>query len=56
VIEGAKALHQAVVEVFGAQALLQRCREHKKRTVTAALPERRRGSIRSAMNQAYATR
>jgi hypothetical protein len=31
-------------------------REHKKRTVTAALPERRRGSIRSAMNQAYATR
>ncbi len=56
VIDGAKALHKAVVEVFGAQALIQRCREHKKRNVTDALPERLRGSIRSAMNQAYATR
>src|SRR6202165_4293176 len=56
VIDGAKALHKAVVEVFGAHALIQRCREHKKRSVTDALPERLRGSIRSAMNQAYATR
>jgi putative transposase len=56
VIDGAKALHKAVVEVFGAQALIQRCREHKKRNVTEALPERLRGIIRSAMNQAYATR
>jgi hypothetical protein len=52
----AKALHKAVVEVFGAHALTQRCREHEKRKVTDALPERLRGSIRSAMNQAYATR
>jgi putative transposase len=56
VIDGAKALHKAVVEVFGAHALIQRCREHKKRNVTDALPERLRGSIRSAMNQAYTTR
>jgi putative transposase len=56
VIDGAKALRKAVVEVFGAHALIQRCREHKKRNVTDALPERLRGSIRSAMNQAYATR
>jgi putative transposase len=56
VIDGAKALHKAVVEVFGAHALIQRCREHKRRNVTDALPERLRGSIRSAMNQAYATR
>jgi putative transposase len=56
VIDGAKALHKAVVEVFGARALIQRCREHKKRNVTDALPERQRGSIRGAMNQAYATR
>ena len=28
VIDGAKALHKAVVEVFGAHALIQRCREH----------------------------
>ena len=56
VIDGAKALHKAVVEVFGAHGLIQRCREHKKRNVTDALPERLRGSIRSAMNQAYAMR
>lgn len=56
VVDGAKALHKAVVEVFGAHALIQRCREHKKRNVTDALPERLRGSIRSAMNQAYGTR
>jgi putative transposase len=56
VIDGAKALHKAVVEVFGARALIQRCREHKKRNVTDALPERLRAAVRSAMNQAYATR
>ena len=56
VIDGAKALHKAVVEVFGRRALIQRCREHKKRNVTDALPERLRAGVRSAMNQAYATR
>jgi putative transposase len=56
VIDGAKALHKAVREVFGDFALIQRCREHKKRNVTEALPERMRTSIRSAMQQAYATR
>jgi transposase-like protein len=55
VIDGAKALHKAVMEVFGARALIQRCREHKKRNVTDALPERLRAAVRSAMNQAYAT-
>ena len=56
VIDGAKALHKAVVEVFDAHGLIQRCREHKKRNVTDALPERLRATVRSAMNQAYATR
>jgi hypothetical protein len=42
--------------VFGARALIQRCREHKKRNVTDALPERLCAAVRSAMNQAYATR
>lgn len=56
VIDGAKALHKAVMEVFGARALIQRCREHKKRNVSEALPERLRSTVRSTMNQAYATR
>src|SRR5258708_30003842 len=55
-IDGAKALHKAVSEAFGAHGLIQRCREHKKRNVTDALPERLRAAVRSAMNQAYATR
>src|SRR3984893_14360348 len=56
VIDGAKALPKAVVEVFGAHALIQRCREHKRRNVTDALPEALRAAVRSGMNQAYATR
>jgi transposase-like protein len=56
VINGAKALHKAVVEVFGARALIQRCREHKKRNVSDALPERLRAWVRTAVNQAYTTR
>src|SRR5271170_957305 len=56
VIDGAKALHKAVVEVFGAHALIQRCREHKKRNVVDALPERLRASVRSTRSQAYAAR
>jgi len=56
VIDGAKALHKAISDIFGERALIQRCREHKKRNVTDALPERLRSSVRSAMSQAYATR
>jgi putative transposase len=56
VIDGAKALHKAVIETFGARVLIHRCHAHKKRNVTDALPERMRASVHSAMNQAYATR
>jgi putative transposase len=56
VIDGAKALHKAVIDTFGARVLIQRCHAHKKRNVTDALPERMRASLGSAMNQAYATR
>jgi putative transposase len=56
VIDGAKALRKAVLEVFGERALLQRCQAHNKRNVTDALPERMRSSVRNAMSQAYATR
>src|SRR5258708_2090192 len=45
VIDGAKALHKAVVQLFGSHALIQRCREHKKRNVTEALPERLRATV-----------
>jgi len=54
-IDGAKALHKAVAEVFGRRALIQRCRAHKQRNVSDALPERLRAGVRSAMVQAYAS-
>jgi transposase-like protein len=56
VIDGAKALHRALTDTFGDRALIQRCRQHKKRNVSDALPERMRSSVLSAMSQAYATR
>jgi putative transposase len=56
VIDGAKALRRAVIDTFGERALLQRCHAHKKRNVTDALPVRMRASVRTTMNQAYATR
>src|SRR5215472_2941461 len=55
VIDGAKALRKAVLEVFGARVLLHRCHAHKKRNVAEALPQRMRAPVHSAMNQAYAT-
>jgi hypothetical protein len=33
VIDGGKALRKAIVECFGALALIQRCQEHKRRNV-----------------------
>jgi putative transposase len=54
VIDGAKALKKAISDTFGSRALIQRCREHKKRNVAEALPDRLRAQTRGAMSQAYA--
>ncbi len=56
VIDGSKALASAVRDLFGARALIQRCREHKKRNVTDALPGPMRTATRQFLNQSYATR
>ena len=55
VLDGSKALASAVRDVFGARALIQRCREHKKRNITDALPKPMRTAMRQALNQAYAS-
>ncbi len=55
IIDGAKALRKAITDTFGTRVLIQRCREHKKRNVAEALPERMRAQTRSTMSQAYAT-
>jgi putative transposase len=54
VIDGVKALRQAVGEVFGRRALIRRCQVHKRRNVLEALPERSRAETHRALNRAYA--
>jgi transposase-like protein len=56
VIDGAKALRKAVVDVFGSKAVIQRCQVHKRRNVLDQLPDDKRASTKKAMDQAYATR
>lgn len=55
VIDGGRALHKAVRDVFGNRALIQRCHAHKKRNVIENLPQRMRAAVHSTMNRAYAT-
>jgi transposase-like protein len=42
VLDGSKALHKGVKEVFGERALIQRCRVHKLRNVVEHLPKEKR--------------
>ena len=53
VTDGAKGLHAAVREVFGAAAVLQRCQWHKRENVLAYLPDRHRASCRRKLQAAY---
>jgi transposase-like protein len=52
VIDRAKALRKGVTDSFGSRVRIQRCRQHKKRNVTDALPERMRAQVNSATSQA----
>ena len=45
VLDGSKALRSAVIKVFGATALIQRCTLHKRRNVTGYLPVDQRDAI-----------
>lgn len=53
VIDGSKAIRRAILEVFGASALVQRCQEHKRRNVLEHLPEELQASVGKAMNDAW---
>ena len=54
VIDGAKALAKAVRNVFGEQAIIQRCQVHKTRNVVDQLPDDMKPSVRQALREAYA--
>jgi transposase-like protein len=54
VIDGAKALAKAARNVFGEQAIIQRCQVHKTRNVVDQLPDDMKPSVRQALQEAYA--
>jgi putative transposase len=53
VIDGSKALRQAIDTVFGRANPVQRCRNHKVKNVLGYLPEELRGSVSAVMKSAY---
>jgi transposase-like protein len=53
VIDGGKALRRAIVDCFGALALVQRCQEHKRRNVIEHLPQELHASVGRAMRNAW---
>lgn len=53
VIDGSKALRTAINAVFGGQALVQRCRQHKLRNVVERLPRDQQGQAKSLMRAAW---
>jgi putative transposase len=53
VIDGGKALRKAIVQIFGATALIQRCQEHKRRNVLEHLPEDMHASVKRALKDAW---
>ena len=53
VIDGAKALRKAVGEVFGKNALVQRCRIHKRRNVLDYLREEHQQQVSLRLRAAW---
>lgn len=53
VIDGSKALRQAITKTFGEQAKIQRCPVHKRRNVLDHLPQSARPSVKRALDDAW---
>lgn len=53
VIDGAKALRRGITEIFGQNALVQRCQEHKRRNVLDHLPEELHASVNRGLRDAW---
>jgi putative transposase len=54
VVDGGKALDKAIRSVFGAKALIQRCRQHKARNIVEHLPEAERPLVQRKLRGAWA--
>jgi transposase-like protein len=55
VIDGGKALRSAIVRMFGATALIQRCQEHKRRNVLEHLPKHLHANVSRMLHDAWKT-
>ena len=53
ILDGSKACHRAVTQIFGRAALIQRCQVHKRRNVLEHLPESQRPWVRAILTRAY---
>jgi putative transposase len=53
ILDGAKALHAGVKAVFGGDAKVQRCRNHKMRNVISHLPKDQEAQARSSLRAAF---
>ena len=51
--DGGKALHKAVIDIFGKNAMIQRCQVHKKRNVLSYLPESEQANVSLQISLAY---
>jgi putative transposase len=51
--DGAKALHAAGTRVWGKNAVIQRCRVHKRRNLKAHVPEKRWPELERRLSEAY---
>jgi transposase-like protein len=52
-LDGSKALHKAVRQMFSEAALIQRCQVHKMRNVLEHLPDDQRASAQAILTRAY---
>ena len=56
ILDGAKALHTAVTQTFGAAAVRQRCQIHKTRNGLEYLPQAQRPWVKAILTRAYTSR
>jgi putative transposase len=54
-IDGGKALRSAIVKMFGATAMIQRCQEHKRRNVLEHLPKHLHANVSRILHDAWKT-
>ena len=53
VLDGGKAIHKAIMDVFGTEVMIQRCQVHKQRNVLEYIPKELRHRVQWEMADAY---